>query len=111
MSWYSSTVKFGQTPGTWVQETTTSATRSTTASYVLLVAFSQTTDKDRRGTGSPLDHALTAAFAGSASSIEANRHSCDTPRSRRRMAAVLRNSSSESGSSGCAGMFQRLLNG
>ena len=34
-------------------------------------------------------HALTSAFGGSASSIEANRQACDTPWSRRRMAAVL----------------------
>ncbi len=108
-SWYSSMVKFGQTPGMWVQDSTESATRSTTASYTSLVAFSQSTDSDLRGIGSPARQALTSAFGGSASSMPANRQASDTPRSRRRMAAVARYSSSESGSSGCADMGGRLL--
>ena len=55
----------------------------------LVGRLSHSTDKDRRGTGSPLRHALTSAFGGSASSIEANRQESVTPWSRRRMAAVL----------------------
>ena len=58
-SWNSSTVKLGVTPGTWVQDTTRSATRSTTASYAWFVGRSQQHGKGparHRVTGSPGQH-------------------------------------------------------
>src|SRR3954453_11946040 len=100
-SWYSSTVKCGVTPGTCVQDSTTPSVRSTTPSQVWLSARFHSTANAVRRTGSPARHAFTSALGGSSSSIEANLHVSAKDCSRRRMAAVLRNSSSSRGSSGC----------
>src|ERR1700712_4456987 len=100
-SWYSSVVKCGVTPGTWVHEATASPVRSTTASQVWLSSRFQSTASALRGTGSPGRQALTSLLGGSTPSMDANRHASDRDLSRRRTAAVWRNSASSSGSSGC----------
>src|SRR6478735_6942527 len=108
-SWYSSTVKCGVTPGTWVHDTTESSVRSTTPSKVWLSARFHSTANAVRRIGSPGRQAFTSAFGGSSSSIDANRHDSSRDWSRRRAAAVCRNSASSSGSSGCCAISVSCL--
>ena len=97
----SSTVKFGVTPGRCDQDDHPRRPGRPPPPRPGWSARSHSTARETRGTGSPVRHAFTAALAGSSSAIEANRHVSPSPRSSRSSAAVRRNSSSDSGSSGC----------
>ncbi len=100
-SCHSSTVAFGCTPGRCCQDSTRSSVSETSALYTSPESRSQQTTVASREIGSAGWYARTTSFGGSLSSIDAIRHRSVTPWSRRSTATVCRNSSADSGSSGC----------